>query len=155
MNSPFDSLLNSLQTETSESKLKQQFKTEIKRFQHSITAYVSERWLRGESVFGGSIGSYVFEKYATYKNKINPTPGLGNYDLTLTGRLRDGLFLEEGNDIFTVKSSDWKYKAIINGELRWSVSESEFGLLDNEKKEVLDDISGIVYENIINKTYGK
>lgn len=150
MESPFDNLFNLLKQETSSTNIKDIFRQEVREYETQIIDYVIERWKSGKGVDGGVIGEYQNEDYALFKHQKNPLAGFGNVDLTDTGELKDGLFIQELWSIFIIKSRDPKYKAIAN-----KYGAEEFGLTEQEMKEILTEIKNYTFETIINNTYGK
>lgn len=150
MSSPFDSLLNSLQTETSESKLKQLISNVIMMNSAEVLNMVKGRLKYGESVNGGSIGTYKSEEYAVFKNKMNPLAGFGNVDLFLTGELTDNITTRRKGDRIEIISTDEKYSKIAK-----KYGAYEFGLTDEQMHEFLQECYHIALESLINRTYGK
>jgi len=150
MESPFDSLFGLLKQETTSYNVKDIFRQEVKEYESQILDYVIERWQRGQGVNGGVIGEYRNEDYAIFKNQKNPLAGFGNVDLIDTGELKDGLFIQELWSVFIIKSSDPKYKMIAD---KYGIE--EFGLTEQQMKEILAEIKNNTFETIINNTYGK
>ena len=150
MESPFDNLFGLLKQETTSYNVKDLFRKEIKEYEPQIIDYVIDRWKRGEGVDGGKIGEYQNEDYAMFKNQQNPLAGFGNVDLIDTGDLKNGLFIQELWSVFIIKSSDEKYQMIAN---KYGIE--QFGITEQQMKEILAEIKGNVLETIINNTYGK
>ena len=92
-----------------------------------IRKAIKERWLKGEGVNGGKIGTYYNLSYKGLKLLKNPNAG-GNVDLTFTGALGDNITLIK--DIFNnyeIISTDSKYN-----KLGKKYGFDEFGLSDSE-----------------------
>lgn len=118
----------------------------------NIIKQVRSRWLIGESVLGGFIGEYsssaMGQDYKAYKLSINPSAG-GHVDLTLTGSLGEGLTVKQQSaETFLVYSTDSKYDKIGS-----KYGFEEFGLAEQEWKQMQEEILTVVLDSIMNKTY--
>lgn len=150
MSSPFDSLLNSLQSESSESRLKQLISNIIMMNSTEILNMVKGRLKYGKGVNGGSIGTYKSNEYAVFKNKQNPLAGFGNVDLYLTGELSDNITVRRKGDRMEIISTDEKYSKIAN-----KYGAYQFGLTDEQMQEFLQECYYVALESLINRTYGR
>ena len=107
-----------------------------------IRKLIKERWLKGESVDGGSIGEYLSSTYKKLKLNKNPK-ARGRVDLTLTGSL--------GNEIDIVRRNNGDYEIISNDSKYNSIGSKygfkEFGLT----KEQDELINTLVFMKIENK----
>ena len=136
------------------------FKTQINSFEQEavlentdeIKKWIKERWKLGKTPDGDLIGRYskseMGAEYAFFKNQINPLPGVGNVDLTLTGALGKGIrVLPHGQNQYIVFSTDNKFNAIADkyGYDNFNLSEEEFTKLANA---IIDYLA-----NELNKKY--
>lgn len=62
----------------------------------------------GRNAKGEVLGNYRSSVYADFKNRLNPAPGLGVWDLKLTGRLYDGMYAQTDNFPIEINSTDDK-----------------------------------------------
>lgn len=74
-----------------------------------LRAILKEQWKQGKDKNGKAIARYRSVKYAQAKYAFNSKAGLGNVDMTITGRQGDGLkFSMVGDKVFT-RSDERKY----------------------------------------------
>lgn len=85
----------------------------------------------GRNSRGEVLGEYRSRDYAIFKNRLNPLPGLGVWDLRLSGNLYDGMFVEADSFPVTIDSSDSKA-----GKFR---DLSPFGFDGKSKDEIVQE----------------
>ena len=114
----------------------------------NLIRQVKARWLIGQSVHGGKIGSYRDPDYRQYKLLLNPSAG-GYVDLMLTGSLVENLIVKPlGTSAIEMLSTDEKYP-----KLSKKYGKEEFGLSDDEWAEFSYEIHEFILNDIINKVY--
>src|SRR5580765_1735888 len=90
----------------------------------------------GRNSKGGQLGQYRNPEYALFKNRLNPLPGLGVWDLKLTGRLYDGMVADTSKFPIDIDSTDSKASKFRDADA--------FGLdnksLDDYREEVNPEI---------------
>lgn len=90
----------------------------------------------GRNARDEALGEYRNAQYAAFKNRLNPKPGLGNWDLRLTGALYDSMDADISNFPIVIDASDPKADRFRDA--------SPFGLNDKGKiifrEEVSQDI---------------
>ncbi len=103
-----------------------------------------DRMKRGDSVFGGEIGTYASMGYSIFKQSHNPLAG-GYVDLYLTGALQKAMEIrEEARGIYLIHSTDQKYFSLAE-----KYGAEEFGLTDKQIEEVKSN----AIDDLINKIY--
>ena len=126
---------------------------EIKEKEPWIRKKIRQRWLLGKKPDGSFIGVYSNSafgaEYAFFKNKINPTPGIGNVDLTLTGALGKGIKVSGFNDKYEIYSTDEKFDLIANKYGLYN-----FNITEEEKTELFKIIYDNINNLILNYCYG-
>ena len=124
----------------------------VKLNEAEIRQTIRDRWLLGKDPDGNEIGIYSRSdfgaEYAFFKNKINPSAGVGNVDLTLTGALGKGIKVKPLGDNFEVFSTDSKFDEIAD-----KYGDYNFNLSEDEKKVLFDKILVNVLNNVMNKSY--
>lgn len=114
----------------------------------NIYKEVRRRWLIGESIDGGIIGTYRSQEYAMFKASINPLAN-GNVDLTLTGSLGDELSIRRTSEnLYEIFSRDEKYQKIGR-----KYGFEEFGLNDEQEYELLNELFDFALTTIMNKIW--
>ncbi|MHB9057111.1 MAG: hypothetical protein ACYC2P_13355 [Paludibacteraceae bacterium] len=63
---------------------------------------------RSEDKNSMALSLYKWQSYATFKNQMNPKPGLGRPDLFLTGSFQEKMFMEVEKETFNISSKDGK-----------------------------------------------
>lgn len=87
--------------------------------------------------------SYYSEGYAEMKNLMNPTPGLGNPDLKLTGDFYKGFFLKDDTFPISFSSTDNKTEMLTQ-----KYGENIFGLDNDNLEKLRQDIKPEIQEYI-------
>jgi hypothetical protein len=142
------SYINTFKKETSDSAVSKLIFELLILNAPNIAKDVKRRWLIGESIDGGVIGTYSSQEYAMYKASINPLAN-GNVDLTLTGSLGEKIQIKKtGNNIFEVFSTDKKYKKI--GE---KYGFEEFGLNELQQNELFNELFEFALETLMKKIW--
>jgi len=121
-------------------------------FEKDIRELIKKRWKTGKKPNGGIIGVYRSIDYALFKKQKSDAP-FRVVDLTLTGRLGDGIQVELFNaqkGIFEVFSTDIKFESIVK-----KYGADNFNLTEIETEKIINEVTGLVYETIIKKVYGK
>ena len=143
-----DNYINNFKKETNKSTVSHLIFDLIILNTPNISRDVRRRWLIGESIDGGVIGTYASDEYASFKARINPLAN-GNVDLTLTGSLGEKIQVRKvsGNK-FEIFSTDKKYKKI--GE---KYGFEEFGLNELQENELLNELYEFALETIMKKVW--
>lgn len=114
----------------------------------NIATEVRRRWIIGESIDGGLIGSYSWGEYAMFKAQMNPMAG-GNVDLTLTGSLGENINIRKvGNNNYEIFSTDEKYMKIGN-----QYGFEEFGLNELQQDELFNDLFDFALQTLMQKVW--
>lgn len=143
-----DNYIKNFQKETNKSNVSDLIFELIILNTANIAKDVRRRWLIGESIDGGVIGTYSNDEYAMYKASINPLAN-GNVDLTLTGSLGEKIQIKKvGNNNFEIFSTDEKYKKI--GK---KYGFEEFGLNELQENKLFNELYEFALETIMKKVW--
>lgn len=94
--------------------------------------------LQGRNANGEQLGTYRSKSYADFKNRLNPAPGLGVWDLHLTGALYSEMFVDADSFPVTIDSKDDKADKFRDA--------SPFGLEPKSKIEYVEEITPEIKE---------
>jgi len=94
--------------------------------------------LSGRNSRGEELGQYRSASYAALKNRLNPLPGYGVWDLRLSGDLYRAMFIEADSFPVTIDSSDIKADKFRDA--------SPFGLEVKNKNEFREEIKPEIQE---------
>jgi len=114
---------------------------------------IRARWKLGKKPDGTFIGTYstssMGAEYAFFKNQINPSAGLGQVDLTLTGALGKGIKISSFNDKAEIYSTDEKYDDIVS-----KYGDYNFNITEEEENELFTYIYDDINTKLLNYIYG-
>jgi hypothetical protein len=114
----------------------------------NIINEVRRRWMLGNSVDGGIIGTYASSEYKAFKIAMNPQ-AKGNVDLHLTGSLAENLTVKKAGDVlFEIYSTDSKFQSI--GK---KYGFEEFGLSDEQTTELFNEIYDFALQSMFEKLW--
>ena len=132
--------------------LQELIQNHVKLNEAEIRQTIRDRWLLGKDPDGNEIGIYSRSafgaEYAFFKNKINPSAGVGNVDLTLTGALGKGIKVKPLGGDFEIFSTDSKFDEIAD-----KYGDYNFNISEDEKKVLFDKIMANVLNEIMDKSY--
>jgi hypothetical protein len=104
----------------------------------------------GKSKNGTPLKKYASDNYAVFKHRLNPSPGLGNPDLKLTGKYWDGWFIKQtGETQYEMGSTDSK-AAYLDAHY----NKEQYGLdSDSRANYIKEDYLPILTKNVRKKVY--
>lgn len=95
-----------------------------------------EQLMDGVNKQGKKLKKYQSKSYAARKNRMNPTPGLGNPDLYLTGRFHEAMNVKINSKVsYEIFSSDSK-----TSDLTKKYGKDIFGLTDESRDKASTEI---------------
>lgn len=122
----FRDYLEKLKQVTEESQTEALFKIAISH-KNQMLDLNTEQLFKGRNSAGQQLGEYRNPVYAAFKNRLNPSAGLGTWDLHLTGDLYRSMFVEDGGSFpINIGATDPKASKFLDAQ--------PFGL-DEQSKE--------------------
>jgi len=94
--------------------------------------------LAGRNSRGEELGQYRSASYAALKNRLNPLPGYGVWDLRLSGDLYRAMFVEASSFPVMIDSSDSKADKFRDA--------SPFGFEPKSKNEIVQELKPEIQE---------
>jgi hypothetical protein len=110
----------------------------VNRHQAQLIDVNQLQLLAGRNAKGDILGEYRSAAYAEFKNRLNPEPGLGVWDLRLSGTLYDSMFVEADGFPVTINASDSKADKFRDA--------SPFGLDTKSKDDFREEIKPEIEE---------
>lgn len=124
-----------------------------------IRDMIKERWKGGyidktniiQNEYSRTSKYYVSgdEFYYIFKNRLNPSAGIGNVDLILTGALVESIKTVIKSKGIEIISENWKYD-LIGKKYGYGV----YNITEEQENELLDEIMAQVVINIFNEIWG-
>lgn len=137
--------INDIRKRLTAAVIKTEASKSVEATKEIIVIRQQEQMLQGLNAKGEKIGRYRNNKYARYKNEINPLPGLGVPDLKLKGGFFSGMQTNVTLETFTTDSVDEK-----SPQLKAKYGDI-FGLTDNSKTEYIQQLRPVFVERMKQK----
>jgi hypothetical protein len=110
----------------------------VNRHQSQLIDLNQLQLMTGRNSRGEELGQYRNAVYALFKNRLNPLPGLGVWDLRLSGDLYRGMYVEGDSFPVNINSSDSKADKFRDA--------GPFGFEQKSKDEIVQEVKPEIQE---------